>query len=178
MDHVAPRRANIELKARYPDHEKAAEIAERIGARRVHREIQTDTYFSTGLYRLKLRESSLGDHWLIGYQRPNEPGARKSSYRLEKIPDPGAKRKILARTMGVKTVVRKQRTLYLVGPVRIHLDRVEGLGNFIEFEAVLSAAFPDSAAHRRVEELREEFGIPDEDLISGSYSDLFAAVQR
>ena len=34
--------------------------------------------------------------------------------------------------------MRKHRTLYLVGRTRVHLDRVDGLGHFLELEVVLA----------------------------------------
>ena len=37
---------------------------------------------------------------------------------------------------GVETVVDKVRDIYLIGNVRVHVDSVHGLGEFIEFEAV------------------------------------------
>jgi predicted adenylyl cyclase CyaB len=135
-------------------------------------ERQTDTYFSLGSYRMKLRESSSGNHWLIWYHRPDSPDSRVSTYRLRTIPDPEAKRRILSQAMGVKAVVEKERTLYMLGPVRIHIDKVEGLGGFLEFEVVLQHGEERSEGHRRVAELRREFGIQEEDLVSGSYSDL------
>jgi predicted adenylyl cyclase CyaB len=174
-----PRRANVELKARYPDRDRGREVAERLGARRVSVEVQTDTYFSTGAYRMKLRESSLGRHWLIGYSRPDRTGSRKSSYRLLPVPDPAEKRRILATSMGVKATVVKERELWLLGPTRIHLDRVEGLGDFLEFEVVMEDGLTEEEGHRIVRELRAEFGIADEDVIAGSYSDLvLSAVPR
>jgi len=44
---------------------------------------------------------------------------------------------ILSRTLGVVGIVRKKRVLYLHGQTRIHLDSVEGLGDFLELEVVL-----------------------------------------
>jgi predicted adenylyl cyclase CyaB len=166
------RRANIELKARLTDREQAIKTCERLGARFVHSERQRDTYFSTGSYRMKLRESSLGKHWMIWYSRPNEHRSRKSSYRLLPVSDPAEKRKIFGASMGIKAEVEKARHLYVFGPTRIHIDFVEGLGDFIEFEYVVGESAPEEGGHEAIDTLREEFGINDEDLIAGSYSDL------
>jgi len=166
------RRANIELKARCPDREHAIHTCERIGARFVHSERQRDTYFSTGAYRMKLRESSLGKHWMIWYSRADQSGSRKSSYRLLPVADPAEKRRIFGTSMGVKAEVEKARHLYMFGPTRIHIDYVEGLGDFIEFEYVVGENAPEENGHEAIATLRDEFGINDEDLIAGSYSDL------
>jgi adenylate cyclase, class 2 len=45
-------------------------------------------------------------------------------------------RAALSSALGIKVVVAKKRSLFLWNEVRIHLDEVKGLGNFIEFEAV------------------------------------------
>jgi predicted adenylyl cyclase CyaB len=165
-------RFNVELKARYPDRDRALRICERLGAERVGVERQVDTYFATGGYRMKLRESSLGKHWLIGYRRPDDRDSRKSTYRLTPVPDPAEKLRILKTAMGVKVVVSKERLFFLLDNVRIHIDRVEGLGDYLEFEAVLESEAEEIEGHARIAELREEFGISDDDLVSLSYSDL------
>jgi homotetrameric cytidine deaminase len=56
--------------------------------------------------------------------------------------------------------------------VRIHLDEVENLGSFIEFEAVLPDAGDLAAAEAKVARLRAELGIDDDALISVGYADL------
>jgi predicted adenylyl cyclase CyaB len=169
-------RHNIELKARCPDRERAEKVCERLKASCEHVEVQTDTYFSMGAYRMKLRESSLGQHWIIWYHRANRGGSRKSSYRLFSVTDPDEKKRMFANQMGVKTVVEKERTLYMFENVRIHLDRVAGLGDFLEFEAVLADESESGAGHEKIAKLRDAFGINEEDLISGSYSDLVSAI--
>jgi predicted adenylyl cyclase CyaB len=172
----SPLRANVELKARLASREAAVAVARGLGAEDQGEELQTDTYFTTGAERLKLRESSSGAHWLIRYSRPDRTEARKSQYRLTAVKDPASFGAILAKQWGVRAVVRKVRHLFLwQGRVRIHLDRVDGLGEFLEFEAVLDPARPEydeEAARRDVAELVRAFGVRDEDLVPTSYSTL------
>ena len=40
----------------------------------------------------------------------------------------------LSQAMGIKGEVKKTRTLILVGQTRVHIDDVEGLGQFMELE--------------------------------------------
>ena len=46
----------------------------------------------------------------------------------------------LSKALGVKGVVNKRRKLYMVGQTRIHVDHVEGLGDFMELEVIMYAA--------------------------------------
>ncbi len=166
------RRANIELKARCPDRERVLEALAGLGAEDRGVEHQVDTCFSTGSYRMKLRESSLGNHYLIWYHRPNTTDSRKSTYRLQPVPDPAAKRKMFAMAMGVKQVVTKDRHLFLIGPTRIHLDSVDELGSYLEFEVVLGNGVTEEQGHEIIADLRERLDVNDKDLVSRSYSDL------
>ena len=56
--------------------------------------------------------------------------------------------------------------------MRIHLDDVEGLGRFLEFEAALSPEIDETAGRRQLETLMAEFDIRPEDLLAGSYADM------
>ena len=40
----------------------------------------------------------------------------------------------LKKALEIKGVVKKNRTLYMVGQTRVHVDQVEGLGDFMELE--------------------------------------------
>ena len=42
----------------------------------------------------------------------------------------------LGLSLGVKGVVKKHRMLYMVGQTRVHVDQVEGLGDFMELEVI------------------------------------------
>ena len=82
-------------------------------------------------------------------------------------------RELLARLLGVHRVVRKTREIFLVGNVRVHLDEVEGLGSFVELEAVFDGSPGVEAAERaKVARLLRELGVRDEDLVAGSYETL------
>ncbi len=57
--------------------------------------------------------------------------------------------------------------------VRIHLDDVDGLGTFVELEAVVGSGDGElEAAHEKVARLRSELAIADDALIAVGYSDL------
>lgn len=44
---------------------------------------------------------------------------------------------ILTRSLGSEGIVAKTRTLFMVGQTRVHIDSVEGLGDFMELEVDL-----------------------------------------
>ena len=68
--------------------------------------------------------------------------------------------------------MEKHREIYLYHNVRIHLDRVVNLGEFLEFEAVLGPDVSQDEGNAQVEYLREQFDIASTDLLTGSYADL------
>lgn len=170
-----PLRSHLELKARLDDLDAAVETCRRIGAEDHGEDLQTDTYFALGRYRLKLREASNGRHWLIGSSREDRPEARRSQARLTPVPNAGSMRATLARQWGVKATVTKLRRVFVwEGRVRIHLDDVEGLGTYLEFETLLDADLPDdeARAHLDLARLSHDFGLTPRDLVAESYADL------
>lgn len=109
---------------------------------------------------------------LIAYERPDFAEAKESRYRLIEVREPAELREALAVVLGVSVVVTKARRLFLFEGVRIHLDRVDGLGDFIEFEGVAADGEDPGFFTGRLADLRQSFGIREEDLLSKSYSDL------
>jgi adenylate cyclase class 2 len=137
---------------------------------------QRDTYFYAPHGRLKLREEAGAKAHLIAYERRDRAGQRQSRYRIVEIDEAEHLKSALASALGIKVVVAKERRLLHWEGVRIHLDHVEGLGRFIEFEAIAGegeAAIAEAEA--KVESLRRAFGLEDADLIGGSYCDLALA---
>jgi adenylate cyclase, class 2 len=172
-----PRR-NLELKARDPDPIRSLRTCVGLGTEDRGTLEQADTYFEVPRGRLKLRrETGAGAH-LIAYRRPDTVDQKESRYELVEVADADALERALAASLGVVAVVRKSRRLFLLGNVRIHLDAVEGLGSFIEFEAVAGPDDPDTSRfERRLDELRRAFAIADVDLVARSYCDLLVAVR-
>jgi homotetrameric cytidine deaminase len=168
---VSEARRNVELKALDPDPARSLERALELGAEDRGVIVQRDTYFRVAHGRLKLREEEPGEAHLIAYVRPDAAEVRVSSYRVVPVPDPAGMLAALGETNGIDVVVAKRRRLLLWESVRIHLDEVEGLGSFLELEAV---AEPDSdlkREQRQVAQLREALEIRDDALREGSYSD-------
>jgi predicted adenylyl cyclase CyaB len=88
------------------------------------------------------------------------------------VKDPASLGAVLAAALGVRGVVRKRRRFYLIGRTRVHLDRVEGLGDFIELEVVLGEAEAVSRGEVVAAELADRLGIARSDLVRGAYLDL------
>ncbi len=169
---MAAPRHNIEIKARDRDPARTLELALALGAEDNGEISQRDTYFSRALGRLKLREQEPGEDELIEYRRPDEPAARTSSYRRVPVAAAGELRDSLDAALGTLVVVTKRRRLLLVDNVRIHLDEVDGLGSFMELEAVAGEGSDLAAEHAQVARLREQLEVDEGALVGESYSDL------
>lgn len=164
--------ANIEIKAHATDFDAQSAIAEEIADGPVIDLNQTDTFFNVPLGRLKLREFGDGSGELIQYQRPDQSGPRTSSYVISRTSEPATLKAALTAALGVRSVVRKHRQVWLTGKTRLHFDQVEELGEFIELEVVLGAEDSEEEGRRIVRELMQLLGIAQADLIACAYVDL------
>lgn len=134
---------------------------------------QTDTYFNTKNGRFKLRESSLSGSYLIPYIRPDQTEAKLSLYDKINVSDSKNIKYLFEKLLGIRCVVKKKRIIYLYENVRIHLDHIENLGNFIEFEAVYDEINTDEKKQKqKIKYLMEQLGIEKNMLIAFSYEQL------
>ena len=172
---MPPPRRNVELKARDPHPERSLERARALGAEDRGELRQRDTYFAAGRGRLKLREQEPGGAELIAYERADAAEARESRYRIAAVADPAALRDALDAALGTDVVVDKRRRLLLWEGVRIHLDRVDGLGDFVELEGVADAASDLAREGALVDRLRAELAIADDAIEATGYADLLRA---
>jgi adenylate cyclase class 2 len=163
---------NLELKASIASIEEAHASARACGARFEGILEQQDTYFSVPRGRLKLRERRGGPAELISYLRPETNGERWSEYTTLPVSDPATTGLMLRQVLEVKIVVTKVRHLYMHEGARIHIDEVEKLGTFIEFE-VPDRGDARAAAHMKV--LRRVFDVHEENVIKASYSEMLEA---
>jgi predicted adenylyl cyclase CyaB len=163
---------NVEIKARASDfaaqRERAAGLAD--GPPEVIH--QEDTFFRSRRGRLKLRKFSDAAGELIHYERPDAEGPVESRYMIIPTGEPDVLRKALSQGLGTLGTVVKRRELFLAEGTRIHLDEVEGLGQFLELEAVLGPGESRESGEERVRELSAALGIEDSDLVDGAYIDL------
>lgn len=133
---------------------------------------QDDTFFVCERGRMKLRAFSATDGQLIFYRRPNQAGPKESFCVISPTASPDSLGDALSLAYGQAGRVRKHRTLYLVGRTRVHLDRVEHLGHFLELEVVLSEGERPEAGAKEARDLMAALGITDAQLVEGAYVDL------
>lgn len=163
---------NIEIKARSANAAKIIQQLETLLADYKGEDHQIDTYFNTPTGRLKLRQGNI-ENALIHYNRSNQAGPKTSSityYEPNKSED---LKQTLAAALGVLVVVDKKRKIFFIENVKFHVDEVQGLGSFVEIEAI------DQTGDIGKERLEEQcqyymdfFGIKKADLVAVSYSDL------
>lgn len=161
----------MEIKARIAGVAALAPLAARLANGGPTVLEQDDTFFACPNGRLKLRDQFEGGAELIFYRRADEMGPKESFYVRVPVPDPDAMRTLLKLAHGQTGRVRKRRVLFLVGRTRIHLDTVEGLGEFLELEVVLQDGESTEAGIAEAQRIMAELGVGAQQLIQGAYVD-------
>jgi adenylate cyclase len=164
--------ANIEIKARVHDFNEIRRRAEQLSVRPVEIIPQEDTFFNTPQGRLKLRVLARDKGQLIYYTRPDQEGPKRSEYHIFLTSDPENLKGVLRLAYGIRGIVKKTRYLYLVDQTRVHLDDVDGLGQFMELEVVLQEGQTDAVGQAIAEGLMSALGVERNDLLEGAYMDL------
>ena len=165
---------NIEIKLKSDDLPDVRERALIAGAKYEGALFQTDTFFRVASGRLKLREIKSKLAELIAYAREDVAGVKASDYVVSPVHDSASTLEALKRSCGVTVVVKKRRDLLLWRNVRIHLDRVEGLGNFVELESVVGEV-DEAQATKNLDELIGLLALDQKDSIEVAYADLLSA---
>jgi predicted adenylyl cyclase CyaB len=136
---------------------------------------QIDTYFNVSKGRLKLREGNI-ENSLINYDRENTSDSKLSNIILYQHEPNAALKNILKLQLGIKIIVDKQRKIYFIDNVKFHFDIVDGLGTFIEVEAIDNKeAFTIEQLKTQCDNYFNYFELHQSQLIDKSYSDLVEA---
>jgi predicted adenylyl cyclase CyaB len=165
---------NIEIKARVADIDALAKIVATFASEGPIVIQQDDTFFRCAAGRLKLRAFSPTEGELIFYRRADQSGPKESFYVRSPTQSPHALREALTLAHGQVGRVVKERTLFLVGRTRVHLDAVQGLGSFMELEVVLDDDETPETGVREARELMARLGIEPSHLVDVAYVDLLS----
>ena len=163
---------NLEFKVRFDSLDSLQLKLEELKATHCGTINQVDTYFENPKGRLKLRETDKsGEDWLIYYERPNTLESRYSIYQLCKIDESSVLKELLTTALGIKTIIKKQRVLWMYQNTRIHLDTVVDLGEFVELETVFRGQ-SETEANKEHNHVKNTLGLEAAEPIAVSYSEL------
>ena len=159
---------NLEIKIQLDSQKSAKKVLNNLHAEFVKVINQKDVYYSMQGSLLKLRIEDEGES-LIKYNRDEKNPDRFSHYDVIYFKSSGSE-KIFNSIFTVEAVVLKKRFLYLYNNTRIHLDTVQDLGTFMEFETLVINGMDD--AKERFDFLINKFEIDKTKQIKCSYRDL------
>ncbi|MHB1908007.1 MAG: class IV adenylate cyclase [Nitrososphaerales archaeon] len=169
----------VELKVKVEDLNAIRDRVQRLNPKNVGVFKQIDTYYGVKDLRLKVRET--GDQsevQVMYYKRENIEGPKRSDILIFEAKPATAVKDVLASVLGIRIVVEKKREIYRYKGTQIHLDRVKGLGSYVEFERPTKG---DGASMHRdqkvLEELFTKLGLDSKRLEKGSYSDLIEGLE-
>lgn len=163
---------NFEFKARTTELDSLEKRLLSLNPRFIGEDNQIDTYFNVAKGRLKLREGNI-ENSLIWYERENTAGAKQSDVLFYQHSPDKTLKEILIKLHGIKVIVTKRRRIYFIDNVKFHFDTIEGLGTFIEVEAIdKDGSLGIEKLKEQADEYAEFFNIQEKDFIADSYSDM------
>ncbi len=129
---------------------------------------QTDYYLEKGRRKVKVRVINGKKFQLVSYLRVEKAGRKESAYTIKELTQ-AEKTALLSKQ--VICCVKKTRKLWINKNTRIHLDRVDGLGNFLELETVVQGKAVKKGLNE-FNKVAQLLGIKAKLGVAGSYSDL------
>lgn len=167
---------NVEIKARVDAIEDLELSVAAISDTEAVEIFQDDTFFNCHRGRLKLRIFTQQRGELIFYRRDDQSAPTESFYLRSATEDPASLLEILRFAYGETGKVVKERHLYFIGRTRIHVDRVKGLGCFVELEVVLEDDETAEVGIKEANRIMRQLGIDQSQLIEGAYVDLMPPI--
>lgn len=159
---------DITLKAKVADAKKLEDKLMAIGASFLGTDRQTDYYFATARGKLKYREGTI-ENLITHYERLLVDGVERTLvYRYDLHPGEDELKKLFEeKPIGITC---KERKIFFLGHIKIHVDKLENNEQFIEIEVI------DRENKRTFDHLKKEcfdlqikLGISNSDLIPTGY---------
>ncbi len=154
----------IEIKARCQNPERIKEILKTVDAKYQGCNNETDSYLKNNGHILKLRESGN----VVTIFKYTEATTTNRLYRQVSN---SLMKDLLIKTCGLDKVITKHREIYIIDNVKINIDCVEGLGNFVEIEAESDDENRDTTL-QLCKFYLSLMGIKQRDIIPFSYGDI------
>ncbi len=166
---------NVEIKAKCNDAGSVRDYLLRNHAEFKGTDQQKDTYFQVLHGRLKLRQGNIENN-LIHYDRQNQAGPKTSVVNMMPVQDGDKLLSVLSAALGIKVAIVKKREIYFINNVKFHIDEVEGLGSFVEIEAIdKDGSLGKEYIQQQCGVYMKELNIAETDLLTNSYSDMLLA---
>lgn len=159
---------NLEFKIKLSNHKKVLEEINKLKAVFVDTINQKDIYYRHPDCLLKLRIEG-ERQTLIYYHRNEMSNKRWSDYKIIHLTNANAE-KYFAGIFKTEAIVQKKRDLYLYDNTRIHLDKVKGLGYFLELETLVLSGNNDAV--RRFNFILNELKLDTKKELRTSYRNL------
>lgn len=163
---------NFEIKVKLSDPNKTRKLLQLLckGMSPIRqKQAQEDIYYKVNKGRLKLRIINGKTGNLIHYFRSNESRKRVSHYTIAETNTPAELNSVLSSLHGILIKVKKVREITIINNVRIHIDKVIGLGNYLEIEIIFNSI---KEARKRMDDLIDALELDGKKFITVSYSDL------
>lgn len=163
---------NIEIKAKGFDNDLIRKALIKQNAKFIGKDFQIDTYFKVKEGRLKIREGNI-ENYLIYYLRNENSDIKKSTVIREDLNKLTSIFNVFISNLEILGIVKKVREIYFIENVKIHLDKIENLGEFIEIEAKNETGnYTKDYLDKQCHEYMKIFNIQKTDIINNSYIDL------
>ena len=160
----------IEIKFRV-NFENIRRKIEGLGAKFVGEEVQEDLYFALPSKQLlRIRKIVNLNEVILGYKQIKDKRNEEFDEIEVKVEDFEKMRVILKRLGFTEDVwVRKHRFVYKLGDITFELNKVEGLGDFLDIEVIAEDV---QEAKRRIWEVANMLGLREEDVEPRLYQEM------
>lgn len=163
------------VKAALRDRVAVVEKLKSINAQYHATDHQTDFYFKTSKGKLKYRKGKI-ENLITHYIRKNVDGIERTTVlRYERDPS-GDVIDALFRDYEHIGTIEKERVVFLLSNIRIHLDRLENGDEFLELEAIdRKRMFSEAELRSQCLDLLKRLGVETGNVIRTGYLD---SIQR